>query len=166
MTGTLTIRLATRADAAAINEIHSHYVLHSTATFMMEPLTVQEREAWLEGRPAEHPVTIAEVDGEVAGWCALGPFRPRAAYAQSVEIGFYIKEAFHRRGIGRALVTDAVARGRAAGLHVIIGGCCSETVASAALLQACGFTQVAHFHQVGHKFGRWLDVIFFELILD
>lgn len=166
MTPAVTIRLATRDDAAAINEIHNHYVLHSTATFMLEPLTRAEREAWLDGRPDAHPVTIAEIDGETVGWCALGPFRPRAAYAQSAEIGFYLKEAFHRRGIGRALVHDAIARGRAAGLHVIVGGCCTETTASAALLEACGFRKVAHFHQVGRKFGRWLDVAFYEQILD
>jgi phosphinothricin acetyltransferase len=162
----LTIRQAMRDDAAAINEIYNHYVLHSTATFRLEPFTLGEREAWLADRAAEHPVTIAEVDGQVAGWCALGSFRPRAAYSKSAEIGLYLSEDYHRRGIGRALIEDACVRARAAGLHLIIGGCCSETVGSAGLLQACGFRQVAHFHEVGYKFGRWLDVLFFERILD
>jgi L-amino acid N-acyltransferase YncA len=165
MSDILTIRLASTADAAAINEIYNHYVLHSTATFMLEAVGLEDREAWLEERAPVHPVTVAEIDGRVVGWCALGAFRPRAAYARSAEIGFYIDEAFHRRGIGRLLVTDMIERARAAGLHVIVGGCCSETVASAALLQACGFTQVAHFHEVGFKFGRWLDVLFFERVV-
>jgi L-amino acid N-acyltransferase YncA len=166
MTVRLTIRLATRDDAVAINAIYNYYVLHSTATFMLEPVTLEDRQEWLEDRPDVHPVTIAELDGRIAGWCALGPFRQRAAYGGTAEVGLYLDEAFHRRGIGRALIEDALVRARAAGLHVIVGGCCSETVASAGLLEACGFTRVAHFHEVGYKFGRWLDVIFFERILD
>lgn len=161
----LTIRLAARDDAAAINDIYNPYVTHSTATFRLEPFGLRERQEWLTDRPLEHPVTVAEIDGRVVGWCALTSFRPRAAYARSAEVGLYIREPFHRRGIGRALIADAIARGRAAGLHVIIGGCCHETTGSIGLLKACGFEQVAHFREVGHKFGRWLDVIFFELVL-
>ena len=165
MSGTVTIRLATRDDAAAINEIYNPYVTHSTATFRLEPFTLHEREEWLTGRASEHPVTVAEVDEHVVGWCALTSFRPRAAYSRSAEVGLYIEEQFHRRGIGRALIEDAIARGRAAGLHVIIGGCCHETAGSIGLLKACGFAPVAHFREVGYKFGRWLDVLFFELML-
>lgn len=161
----LTIRPATRDDAAVINEIYNPYVTHSTATFRLEPFTLQERQAWLTGRPSEHPVTVADIDGRVVGWCALTSFRPRAAYSRSAEVGLYIREPFHRRGIGRTLIEDAIARGRAAGLHVIIGGCCHESAGSIGLLRACGFAQVAHFREVGYKFGRWLDVLFFELVL-
>ena len=72
---------------------------------------------------------------------------------------------FHRKGLGRALITELLARARKLGHHVVIGGACSESVASVALLEALGFTRVGQFHQVGHKFGRWLDVVFYQLVL-
>jgi phosphinothricin acetyltransferase len=160
-----TIRLAVHDDAAVINEIYNPYALNTTSTFRLEPFTLEERESWLTGRNPEHPVTVAEVDGVGVGWCALTSFRPRGAYSRTAEIGFYIDDRFHRRGIGRALVIDMLARAHAVGLHVIVAACCAETVASIGLLEACGFERAAHFHQVGFKFGRWLDIIFLERML-
>jgi phosphinothricin acetyltransferase len=162
---TVTLRSATRQDCPAINDILNHYVVTSTATFITEPQPIEERLAWFDGRDERHPVIIAELDGRVAGWAALSPFRLRAAYAQTAEIGVYVHHAFHRRGIGHALVDELITRGRAAGLHVIVGGCCHESTASLGLLAAHGFRKAAHFHEVGFKFGRWLDVIFLERLL-
>jgi phosphinothricin acetyltransferase len=71
----------------------------------------------------------------------------------------------HRRGIGRALLADLTARARALGHHTLVGGCCSESAAVIALLEASGFSRVAHFREVGRKFGRWLDVVFLQRLL-
>lgn len=154
-----------RADAAAINEIQNHYVVHSTATFLTEPLTLEQRLAWLEGRSPAHPVTVALQDGAVAGWAALGDFRSRPAYRHTVEFSVYVHPARHRRGIGRELLEDLVERARAAGHHALVGGCCSESTAILALLDAEGFSRVAHFPEVGRKFDRWLDVVFLQRLL-
>jgi L-amino acid N-acyltransferase len=161
----LTIRDATQADAAAINDILNHYVLNSTATFITELVSLEERLKWLADRPKAHPVVVAELSGTVVGWGALGSFRTRAAYAQTVEISAYVHWDFHRRGIGRAITEELLIRARALGHHVVVGGCCSESTASIALLQSFGFSQAGHFPQVGRKFDRWLDVVFFELLL-
>ena len=160
------IRSATRNDAPAINDIQNHYVVHSTATFLTEPLTLEQRLAWLEGRAPTHPVTVAPVGGSVVGWAALGDFRSRPAYRHTAELSVYLLPDWHRRGIGRALLADLIERARAVGLHSLVGGCCSETTAAIALLEACGFSRVAHFKEVGYKFGRWLDVVFVERLLD
>jgi L-amino acid N-acyltransferase len=162
---TVALRTATRDDCHAINAILNHYVAHTTATFITEPQTLEERLDWFEGRSDRHPVVVADVNGETVGWAALSSFRVRAAYAHTAELGVYVHHDHHRRGIGRALVAETVARGRAAGLHAIVGGCCSESTASIALLEASGFRRVAHFQEVGFKFGRWLDVIFLERLL-
>jgi phosphinothricin acetyltransferase len=161
----LTIRDATQADAPAINDILNHYVLNSTATFITEPVTLQERLIWLGERLKAHPVVAAELSGALVGWGALGSFRTRAAYAYTVEISVYVHGDFHRRGIGRAIAEELLTRARALGHHVVVGGCCSESTASIALLQSFGFSQVGQFRQVGRKFDRWLDVVFFELLL-
>jgi L-amino acid N-acyltransferase YncA len=159
------IRTAMRADAEAINEIQNHYVVNSTATFLTDPLTLEQRYAWLEGRSPRHPVTVAVDQGAVVGWGALGEFRSRPAYRHSVEFSIYIHHEHHRRGIGRVLLADLTERARAAGHHALIGGCCSESTAILALLEAEGYSRVAHFPEVGWKFERWLDVVFMQKLL-
>lgn len=66
-----TIRLATRADAEDINSIQNHYVINSTATFLTDPLTLEQRLTWLENRSQAHPVVLAQADGLVVGWGSL-----------------------------------------------------------------------------------------------
>ena len=159
------IRLAIRADAEAINDIQNYYVARSTATFLTEPLTLPQRLAWLNSRSPVHPVTVAETDGEIAGWGALGEFRGRPAYRYSTEFSVYVHPERHRRGIGRALLDDLTERARAAGHHALIGGCCSESAEILALLEASGFDRVAHFREAGYKLDRWLDVVFMQRLL-
>lgn len=159
------IRLATIADLAAIRHIYNHYVIHSTCTFQIEPETEAERLAWFRSRSPAHPVTVAEIANEVAGWASLSPWHSRAAYARTVEASVYIREGMNRRGIGRTLILDLIERARAAGHHTIIGGACTEQIASMELQKALGFEPVAGFREVGYKFGRWLDVSYFQLFL-
>jgi phosphinothricin acetyltransferase len=159
------IRLAGVDDLPAIRSIYNHYVATSTCTFQIELETEEERAAWFRERSAAHPVTVAEWNGEVIGWAALSAWKSRCAYAHSVEASVYVRHDMHRRGIGRALLAELIERGRAAGHHTILGGACSEQPASLQLQERLGFRQVAHFRQVGHKFGRWLDVVYMQLLL-
>jgi len=159
------IRLATRDDSRAINEIQNHYVLSSTATFLTEPVTPEQRLAWFDGRSPAHPVIVAQSAGSVVGWGSLEVFRSRPAYRHSTELSLYVHHPWHNRGIGRALLADLVARARAIGHHALVGGCCSESTAVIALLERSGFSRVAHFPEVGRKFDRWLDVVFLQRLL-
>jgi len=159
------IRLAVRGDAGIINDIQNHYVVGSTATFHTEPLTLDERLAWLQNRSSAHPVTVAQIDGSIVGWGSLEVFRGRRAYRQTAEFSVYVHTDWHRRGIGHAIMADLEERARALGYHALVGGCCSESVAVIAMLEAMGFERVAHFKEVGRKFDRWLDVVFLERIL-
>ena len=146
-------------------EIYNHYVLNCTCTFQIEPDTEAQRLAWFQGRTAAHPVVAAELAGEVVGWAALSPWNSRGAYARSVEASVYVRQDLHRRGVGRSLLLDLIKRAPALGHHTIIGGACTEQVASLALLGSLGFVRVACFREVGNKFGRWLDVAYMQLIL-
>lgn len=159
------IRSATRDDAGAINDIQNHYVVHSTATFLTEPLTLEQRLAWLDGRSAVHPVIVAEDGGRIVGWGSLEVFRSRPAYRHTVEFSIYVHHEWHRRGIGRAILAELLARARTVGHHTLVGGCCIESTAVIALLEATGFSRVAHFREVGRKFDRWLDVVFLQRLL-
>jgi phosphinothricin acetyltransferase len=160
------IRLATVADLGAVREIYNYYVERSTCTFQLEPDTEAERLAWFRDRSPRHPVTVAESAGEVVGWASLSAWKSRAAYARSVEASVYIRHDKQRRGVGRALLLDLIDRARAAGHHTIIGGACTEQTASLALQKSLGFEPVGTFREVGHKFGRWLDVAYMQLFLD
>jgi phosphinothricin acetyltransferase len=163
------LRLATESDLAAINDIYNYYIPRSTCTYQLESETMEDRRAWFRDHPADrYPVIVAEVPerpGEVAGWGSLSKFRPRAAYAPTVEASVYIRHDMHRRGLGRAILIDLIERARAIGFHSVIGGASADQAASVALQESLGFVRVAHLPEVGFKFGRWLDVVYLQLML-
>jgi phosphinothricin acetyltransferase len=161
-----TIRPATEADLEAIRAIYNYYVAHSTCTYQIEPDTVEERLAWFRSRDlARHPITVAEADGEVIAWASLSRWNARAGYLRTAEASVYVHHERQRRGLGKALLLDLVERGRAGGLHAIIGGASSDQHASLALQLALGFEVIGTFREVGRKFDRWLDVTYTQLLL-
>ena len=121
---------------------------------------------WLREHGDMHPVVVTESDGEVVGWASLSHFNPRCAYRKTAEVSVYIDHRFHRRGLGRALLSDLIERARALDYHVLIGGVCTEQTASLQLQRSMGFVEVARFKEVGYKFDRWLDVAYLQLMLD
>ena len=143
------LRLATVADAEAINAIYNYYVRTSAATFQTEDETTEERVDELRTRPDNQPLIVLEVDGEMVGWGALSSFRSRCAY---------VRDDCHRRGHGRAIVRDLVARARSLGYHSVLAVSCEESVGSIALLKSLGFAGAGRLREVGNKFGRRLDV--------
>lgn len=160
------LRPATAADLPAISAIYNHYVHTSTCTYALDPETLADRERWFSGRTDAHPVIVAEAGGEVVGWASLSPWNSRCGYSQTVEWSVYIRHDWHRRGLASAMLMELIGRAKAAGHHVLIGGVSSDQTASLELHRRHGFTQVALFREVGYKFGRRLDVIYFQLMLS
>src|SRR6476620_11959514 len=103
------IRPAVKADAQIINDILNYYVERSTATFITEPQSLEKRLQWLAEHSGNHPAIVVESNGDVIGWGALSAFRTRAAYARTAEVSVYVRHDFHRRGVGRAIMTDLIA---------------------------------------------------------
>jgi L-amino acid N-acyltransferase YncA len=159
------IRLATEADLRSINDIYNYYVLNSTCTFQLEPETEEARRTWFAAHGRRHPVIVAERDGKVIGWGSLSKFHERAGYDGSVEASVYVRHDQLGRGIGRVLLVDLIERAKNLGFHTLIGGACSEQAASVKLQVSLGFQPVAHFREVGFKFGRRLDVEYLQLML-
>jgi len=158
-----TVRPATEADLPTVRAIYNHYVLTSSCTFQLEPDTEADRQAWFRDRIDRHPVTVAEVPGGVVGWASLSPWKERAAYDRTVEASVYVRPDWIRRGVGRTLLADLLERARALGHRVVIGGACTEHPGSIGLQESLGFVPVGTFRQVGFKFGRWLDVAYFQI---
>ncbi|MCW3100740.1 MAG: yncA [Chthonomonadaceae bacterium] len=159
------LRLATVVDAPAISAIYNHYVVHSTCTYQLDPETVEERLEWLSARTEKHPVLVAESAGGVVGWASLSEHKSRCAYAHTMESSVYVHHDWHRKGIGRALIADLIVRARDLGHHTILAGVSADQTASIALHEAFGFVKVAHYREVGYKFDRWLDVIYYQFML-
>ena len=162
---TITIRAAAPADLGAINDIYNHYVLHSTCTYQEEPEPLESRRQWFQHHGDRHPVIVAEVDGQVIGWGSLSPYHARSAYRHTVENSVYVHHRHHRRGIGSRLLQELITRARGLGHRAIIAGIDADQPASIALHAKFCFEEVGHLRQVGFKFGRWLDVIYMELLL-
>ena len=156
------IRLATAADLDAINAIYNHYVITSTCTYQTEPSTAEERAAWFAAHGPKHPVTVAEVHGRVVAWGALNRFHPRDAYSRTVEDSVYIHHEFQRRGIGRAILADLMARAQSLGHHAVIGLISADQEGSVKLHLALGFVETGRLKEVGWKYGRWLDVVYVQ----
>lgn len=159
------IRPATVADLPAVSAIYNHSVATSTCTFALKPETLAEREAWFAGRTAAYPVIVAEAGGEVVAWASLSAWNKRCGYATTVEWLVYVREDWHRRGIASAMLTELIRLAKGAGHHTIIGGVSADQTASLELHRRHGFVPAAHLREVGFKFGRWLDVIYLQLML-
>jgi phosphinothricin acetyltransferase len=160
------IRLARLRDAEAIRQIYNAEVLGSTVTFDLEPRSLAEQEAWLSERSGAHAVVVAEVDGEVVGFASLSPWRARPAYRTSVEDSVYVHADHRGRGIASALLGSILELAAMHGFHAVFARIVDGHDASIAVHTRHGFEVVGVEREVGRKFGRWLDVVVMELLLD
>ena len=157
------IRDAAENDLPALLAIYNDLVATSTAIYMDRPTTLDERTAWWRARvTAGYPVLVAEDDAGVVGFASFGDFRPRPGYRFSVEHSVYVRADRRGSGIGRTLMLPLIDRATALGKHIMIGGVDAENTGSLRFHERLGFERVAHFKEVGFKFGRWLDLIFLQ----
>jgi L-amino acid N-acyltransferase YncA len=160
------IRPAVESDADAIARIYNHYVLNTTVTFEEDPVSpagMAARIAEVEG--ASLPWLVLEQDGQVLGYAYASKWKGRCAYRYSVETTVYLAPDQGGRGYGTRLYEELFARLRERGLHAAIGGIALPNPASVALHERMGMSKVAHFKEVGFKFGRWIDVGYWEKLL-
>jgi phosphinothricin acetyltransferase len=160
------IRSATTADAAAIVAIYNHYITETLVTFEEEPLSVEEMSRRIALTTGDgFPWLVWEEDGRVLGYAYAARWKARRSYRYSAEATVYLDHTATGRGIGPWLYTAIIEALRGKGLHVVIGGVALPNPASEALHHRLGFKKTAHFHEVGWKFGQWIDVGYWELKL-
>ena len=114
---------------------------------------------------ARYPWLVAELDGAVAGYAYASAHRERAAYRWAVDVAVYVDPDHHRRGVGRALYEELLARLGAQGFRVACAGITLPNAASVALHEALGFEPVGVYRRIGWKFGRWYDVAWYQRAL-
>jgi L-amino acid N-acyltransferase YncA len=160
------IRDAGPDDLPGLLAIYNDVIATSTAVYRDEPATLDERREWLRSRDAQgYPVLVAVDETGVTGFASFGDFRAWPGYRFTVEHTVHVRADCRGRGIGAALMTPLLARAAALGKHVVIAGVDADNEASIRFHERLGFARVAHFREVGFKFGRWLDLIFLQRML-
>ena len=163
----ISLRLATEEDLPGILSIYNDIILHTTAVYDYQPHSMEMRKTWWASKVKDkYPVFVAAEAEKIVGFSSIGPFRAWAAYKYSVENSVYVATEHRGRGIGKILLPPLITAAIERNLHVIIAGIDASNEASLQLHRHFGFKEVAHFRQVGYKFGRWLDLKFLELILN
>lgn len=163
------VRAATEGDLPAILSIYNEVIATSTAVYVLEPATLDERRTWFISRSAVgFPVLVAaDPGGDILGFASFGDWRGAwPGYRFTVEHSVHVRHDVRGRGIGRALVESLFPLALGLEKHVMIGGIDAANDTSIRFHERLGFKPVAHFREVGHKFGRWLDLVFMQRFLD
>ena len=149
-------------DAGAICEIYNYYIKETVITFENNPIDLFTMQQRIERISSRFPYLVYEQNGKVLGYCYAATWRNRAAYNYTVEMTIYLDKEWTGRGIGYQLYQELLGLLRNAGFHVAVASITLSNTHSVALHEKFGFRKVAHFSEVGNKFGKWLDVGFWE----
>lgn len=161
--GTPEIRPARAADAAEIAAFWNPMIRDTAVTFSTEERTAERIAADIAARGPLF--LVAEAAGRVTGFATAFQFRGGPGYRHTMEHTIILAPGSHGRGTGRALMTALEAAAREAGVHSLIAGVSAENAAGLAFHAACGFSEAARLPEVGHKFGRWMDLVLMQKML-
>ncbi|NVN12645.1 GNAT family N-acetyltransferase [Nguyenibacter vanlangensis] len=165
----ITVRDATEADLSGILAIYNEVVRTSSAVYTEQEATLEDRKVWFAQRAGQgYPVLVAghPADDSVLGYATFGDFRPWPGYRHTVEHSVYVRADMRGRGVGRALVEPLFGRATSLGKHVMVAGIDAANPASIRLHDRLGFERAGTLREVGHKFGRWRDLVFMQRFLD
>jgi len=154
--------------ALQILDVFNEAILNSTALFDYKPRVPESMAAWFQAKATgRFPVIgIEDLGGKLLGFASYGTFRAWPAYKYSVEHSVYVHKDHRGQGIGRILVRELIAAAQAQDYHMLIGGIEAANTGSIALHESLGFTHAGTVREAGFKFGRWLDLSFYQLILQ
>ena len=162
------IREVRPADVSALCDIYNHYVQHTVVTFATEPVGADEMAGAIVSAGPRLPWLVWDDPeaGRVTGYASCAAWKSRCAYRHSLETTVYLAPDRVGGGVGTLLYGELLQRLAAAGYHTALGGIALPNPASVALHEKLGFTRVAHFREVGRKFDRWIDVGYWQKVLD
>jgi len=161
----VTVRDATEADLPQITAIWNHEVLWTDATTDTEPRDPGAQREWFARHPAGYPIVVAVTAAEVLAFGALAPYRPKPAFARTVEDSVYVKRGHRGAGLGDLILAELIRRARAHGHHSMLARITSANTASLRLHARHGFVVVGVEWEVAWKHDRWLDVTIVQLRL-
>lgn len=161
------VRVATEQDVLEMMEIYNYEVLNGVATFDLNIRTMEERLEWFrQHNVGNHPLIVAEMEGQVAGYASLSSYRDKEAYAATVELSVYVAPPFRRQGVARELIASILEDARSRDdIHTVISVITAGNEASVKLHKEFGFVYSGTLYEVGEKFGRKLDVVNYQLMV-
>lgn len=160
------IRNVRDSDAERICAIYNTYITDTHATFEEYPLSVDEIISRIQLITRNYPWLVYEKNGNVLGYTYADKWKERSAYRNTVETGIYLDSNHLGKGIGSKLKKAMIDELKERGFHSVISGIALPNPASIAMCEKFGFKKIAHFREVGHKFGNWIDVAYWQLILS
>ena len=168
MSEPIIVQCAFERHAGAILDIFNDAIATSTALYDYEPRTPRSMVGWFDAKRAGgFPVIgVEDAAGTLLGFGSYGAFRAWPAYKYSVEHSVYVHRDHRGKGLGRVIVRELIEAARRNDRHAMIGGIDATNAGSIALHERLGFRHVGTLPQVGFKFGRWLDLAFYQLLLE
>jgi len=160
------IRACEVKDAPKICEIYNYYVENTVITFEEIPVDTATMVERIESYTKLYPWYVCEVDGVIVGYAYATKWKERVAYKKSAEVTVYVKNEQGGKGFGKALYSALIESLKTNGCHVVLGGIALPNDASVGLHESFGFKKVAHFEEVGFKIGRWVDVGYWQKIIN
>lgn len=156
------------SHAPEILAIFNHAILNTTALWEYKARTMDTMQIWFAAKTAGNFPVIGALDeaGKLIGFASYGTFRPWAAYKYSVEHSVYLRGDQQGKGLGKLFMHELINRAKAQGFHTIIGAIDLDNKGSIAFHEKLGFEYSGTIKQAGYKFGRWLDFVFYQLILE
>lgn len=156
------------AHGAAILDILNEQILNAVSVYEYVPRAPQSMVAWFQAKEAKgFPVIGVENEaGVLMGFATYGVFRERPGYKYTVEHSVYVHRDHRRQGLGRLLMERLIEAAREQDLHVMVGGIDASNTVSIALHEQLGFVHAGTITQAAYKFGRWLDLAFYQLTLQ
>ncbi len=160
------IRDVKREDSRQICEIYNYYIENTAISFEETAVTQANMEKRIDSIISSFPWLVADLDGEILGYAYASKWKERIAYRYSVELSIYIKSNILGQGIGTRLYGELIDRLRKKNIHSMVGGIAIPNIGSQKIHEKFGFEKVAHFKEVGFKVDTWIDVEYWQLILE
>lgn len=160
------IRDIGESDVDAVTGIYNHYIKHSCITFEEVEINSTEMVARIKNIQENFPFLVCENVSHVLGYAYASKWKDRSAYRFTAEVTIYLHPDYSGKKIGQQLYAELIARLKTKGFRVLLACIAMPNEASVGLHEKFGFTQVAHFQNVGYKMNRWLDVGYWSKALD
>lgn len=159
------IRKAKKEDLKELLDIYNYEVEHGVATFDLETKTLEEREEWFYSHNVDnHPLIVAEIDGNIAGYASLSSYREKEAYKSTVELSIYIGVSYRKKGVATALMDSILDEAkRDERTHTVISVITSGNEGSKKLHEKFGFEFCGTLKEVGIKLGKYRDTDSYRL---
>jgi L-amino acid N-acyltransferase YncA len=162
----ITFKPVEEAHLSEILEIYTYYILNTTVTFHIDPISIEQMKEIVNLNNSFYKTFVIFMEETLCGYVLFTQHKKREAYNTTAEVTIYLKPEFSGKGIGKAALSFIENEAKNAGIHALVATITNENIASVKLFEKNGYFKCAGYKEVGKKFGRYLDLIAYEKILE